>query len=196
MLFNKTKYRPLKLNVFSEIPQSKQFKCWLFYLLMWMQSINTITLHQTWKYFKSKKFFPNKNKHAGSWLLTFFRFFGLLLKLVESHHQLLFLPLHLLFLSLYGLSSLLLTLQLSSADKTQPKRSTVTFASLYPHTKLISHTVLPKVLIVPWPAPKTACSEIFMVSWCHNHEQIDIGPLMFTYQCLFSIQHLGQPFGK
>ncbi len=96
--------------------------------------------------------FPNKNKHAGSWRLTFFRFFGLLLKLVESHRQLLFLSLHLLSLYLYGLSSLLLTLQLSSADKTQPKRSTVTFAqdaALYPHTKLSSRTALPKVVIVP-----------------------------------------------
>ncbi len=141
--------------------------------------------------------FPNKNKHAGSWRLTFFRFFGLLLKLVESHRQLLFLSLHLLSLYLYGFSSLLLTLQLSSADKTQPKRSTVTFAqdaALYPHTKLSSRTALPKVVIVPWPDAKTACSEIFMVSWSHNHEQIDIRPLMFTYQCLYIIQHLSPPW--
>lgn len=88
-----------------------------------------------------------KTKHTGPWRLTFLCFFGLLLKLVESHHQLLFLLLHLLFLSLDGLSSLLLTLQLSSADKIQPKRETVTFAqdtALYPQTKVISQVDLPR----------------------------------------------------
>lgn len=117
------------------------------------RSINTIILH--YKYFKYKIilkcmiFFQIKTNTLD---LTFFRFFGLLLKLVESHHQLLFLSLHLLSLYLYGLSSLLLTLQLSSADKTQSKRSTVTFAqdaTLYPHIKLSSHTAHPKVVIVP-----------------------------------------------
>lgn len=106
--------------------------------------------HKILKHFKQNilhDITPIKNKCAEPWRLTFLCFFGLLLKLVESHHQLLFLPLHLLFLSLNGLSSLFLTLQLSSADKTQPERHTVTFAqdtALYPQTKVISQTNLPR----------------------------------------------------
>lgn len=50
--------------------------------------------------------------------LTFLRLLGLLLKLVEPHHQSLLLLLHLLLLSLDGLPLLLLVLQLGPADKT------------------------------------------------------------------------------